>query len=294
MRQFLYLDTDMINSIIAQHDKGLLLQFSSETEKEKQKTRGRKGSSTASASLEVGLAKILRAQGNLALEGSLSREQQERSLVREIESKTLHDAAFDIAYKQLLEEFKAFSGKSQIGSFIEETKSFQLIDLPYLSSMFSSGGMIKYVKRQDASEVEQKLTAQYEALPRVERMSQKDLRKTIGTAQEESAKGYDEFHYILEALKSIIPYERLLMSADGLLAPLEDKYFRDNPKTMGFKFGGNITLFGYITNVIYANGPESEGLFSVIREAVNNVLRELLSAQAQDILVVHPIALYYG
>ena len=60
----------------------------------------------------------------------------------------------------------------------------------------------------------------------------------------------------------MIPYDRMLVSHDGYLIPLEDKYFRDNPQTMGFKHGGYITCVGYITNVIgETSDATSENIF---------------------------------
>lgn len=45
----------------------------------------------------------------------------------------------------------------------------------------------------------------------------------------------------------------MLVSDTGFLLPLEDKYFRVNPSTIGFKYGGQITAIGLVTNVI---GPD--------------------------------------
>lgn len=93
----------------------------------------------------------------------------------------------------------------------------------------------------------------------------------------------------------MIPYNRMLVSADGYLVPLEDKYFRDNPQTMGFKHGGYVTCVGYITNVIgEVVTPLFDNVFSKLQNMVNQTLVSLLPTKEKDLFVVHPIAIYYG
>ena len=43
---------------------------------------------------------------------------------------------------------------------------------------------------------------------------------------------------------------KLLLSEDGFLVVLDDRYLRINPHTMKFLFGGELTCFGKITNVV--------------------------------------------
>ena len=74
-----------------------------------------------------------------------------------------------------------------------------------------------------------------------------DVKKEIKKRLDANDKQYDDIAEIIKAIRQMIPYDRMLVSHDGYLIPLEDKYFRDNPQTMGFKHGGYITCVGYIT-----------------------------------------------
>ena len=51
-------------------------------------------------------------------------------------------------------------------------------------------------------------------------------------------------------VRQIIPYNRMLISSDGYLIPLDDRYFRIDAQNLGFKYGGEITCVGMITNII--------------------------------------------
>ncbi|HIT57184.1 hypothetical protein B5G34_04390 [Flavonifractor sp. An82] len=96
-------------------------------------------------------------------------------------------------------------------------------------------------------------------------------------------------------MRQIVPYTRMLVSPDGYLIPLEDKYFRDNPQTMGFKHGGYVTCVGYVTNVIgETSTPDSDNIFAQLQFMVNQVLVSILPTREKDLFVIHPIAIYYG
>ena len=87
----------------------------------------------------------------------------------------------------------------------------------------------------------------------------------------------------------------MLISTDGYLIPLEDKYFRINPTNLGFKYGGDITCVGVITNIIGEDtNPEDEkNIFATLQFNVNEMLRAILPNKEKNICVVHPIAVYY-
>ena len=93
-----------------------------------------------------------------------------------------------------------------------------------------------------------------------------------------------------------MPYTRMLISYDGYLIPMDDKYFRIDPKNLGFKYGGEITCVGMITNIIGADTtPEDpKDLFAALQFKVNEILRTILPTNAENLCVIHPIAVFYG
>ena len=89
----------------------------------------------------------------------------------------------------------------------------------------------------------------------------------------------------------------MLISSDGYLAPLNDSYFRTDPSSLGFKYGGEMTCVGLITNFIGEDTEPiniKEDIFTGIQFAVNEILRKILPANKNMICVIHPIAVYYG
>lgn len=296
MKQFIYLDTDVVNSIIAQKDKGLVLETVNEQEDSRGKERSRGGSITVNGSVGGGIWKIAQAQAELQGTGELSIDSHSQTVLKEIATKTLHDAAFDIAYKQIKAEYDMKPENADLGAYVELGQTFDFVDLTYIEGLFSEGGFIDFLKKAEKEKVEQQFNESVEDLSREQqRKSGADIRKERKKILDASDKQYDDIVEIVKVIRQMIPYNRMLVSPEGYLIPLEDKYFRDNPQTMGFKHGGYITCVGYITNVIgETSGALSGNVFSQLQTLVNQSLVSLLPTKEKDLFVVHPIAIYYG
>ena len=128
--------------------------------------------------------------------------------------------------------------------------------------------------------------------------------KTIGSkAKQElnklkkySDKQYDDLKMILKAIRGFIPYSRMMISNDGYLIPLDDKYFRIDPSNLGFKYGGEMTCVGMVTNIIGedTDPDDKKNMFATIQHTANETLRGLLPTNQSNLCVIHPIAVYYG
>ena len=86
------------------------------------------------------------------------------------------------------------------------------------------------------------------------------------------------------------------MSQDGYLIPLDDKYFRIDPSNLGFKYGGEMTCVGIVTNIIgeSTNPGDSSNIFATMQFTANEALRKILPTTEGDLCVIHPIAVFYG
>lgn len=298
MKQFIYLDTDIVNSIIAQKEKGLVLEMSSGHED----TVGKKNTKTGNISLDGtvsgGLWKFAQAQAKLNGTAGLELNSHFQTVLKEIETKTLHDAAFDIAYEQIKSEYDTDPANADLGSFIELTQFFAFVDLEYIEDLFSDkNSFLNFLKKNEKEKIESQ--AAKEISKNLGREQQRkignELKNRVKKLVEDSNRRYEKISDIVKVMRQIVPYKRMLVSSHGYLIPLEDKYFRDNPQTMGFKHGGYVTCVGYITNVIgEASAPSDDNIFTQLQFIVNQALISILPTKEKDLFVVHPIALYYG
>lgn len=297
MKQFIYLDTDIVNSIIAQKDKGLVIESTHEKEDAAGTEHRKSGSAALNGSVGGSLMKLVQAQAELSGTGEISIGNDTHTVLKEMVTKTLHDAAFDIAYEQIKSQYSMDPQDADLGAYIELTQAFEFVDFKYIEGLFAEKGFIDFLKKTQRDKIEQQASQSIsEGLTREQRRgNEAELKRRVRTLCSDSDKKFDQIAETITAMRCIIPYDRMLVSSDGYVIPLEDKYFRDNPQTMGFKHGGYVTCVGYITNVIGETAMTMSGnVFSQLQNIVNKALVEILSTKEKDLFVVHPIAIFCG
>lgn len=79
----------------------------------------------------------------------------------------------------------------------------------------------------------------------------------------------------------------------NMLVPLDDEFFRDNPDIVAFKYGGKISVFGYVTNIVSASDkPTQNNDFAQLYSTVNKIMISMFKGQ-DKVYVVHPVVLFY-
>lgn len=299
MKQFLYLDTDIVNSIIAQAEKGLVQQQSQETEAGNTKETHLEGNVSVSGSAGASLLKLAKAEANLSVSGEFGKDYTSTDTSREILSKVLHDAAFDIAcsYIQPQKYETGNSNPDDYGAYVVLTRVFDFVDMDYLENLFSKNGLIDYLKKSSKEKIESEAEKVTDGMNREQlRTSGRRIKDQLKQLIAKSDKQYDDVHDIILAFRQLIPYSRMLISHDGYLIPLDNKYFRVSPESLGFKYGGEITCVGMITNIIGKDTDpnDSQNIFATLQFQVNEALRAILPTDKENLCVVHPIAVFYG
>lgn len=298
MKQFLYLDTDIVNSIIAQSEKGLMQELSMENEDSKETTSHMGGSVEGGGSTKGSFFNLIKADINLALKGEIGRDSSSGNTSKEIISKVLHDSAFDIACSYINpQKYGTGDNPDDYGDYVELTRVFDFVDMEYLENLFSKDGLISFLKKTSKEKIETEASAVTSSMSREQlRTSGKRIKEEIKKLVANSDKQYDDVHDIINTFRQLIPYTYMLISCDGYLIPLDDKYFRVDPKNLGFKYGGEISCVGMITNIIGADTDpnDSKNIFATLQFQINEVLRTILPTSKENLCVIHPIAIYYG
>ena len=299
MKQFIYLDTDIVSSIIAQSEKGYITQQTIENESETTQTKDKRVSASAEASGSGGFLKFLQAEAKGSLSGDLQSGNSSQSSTKELKEKILHDAAFDIAYGYISPYAVGLGNqeRDEEGNYLEIKRVFDFIDFDYLEGLFQKDGVIDFIKKSSAEKLEEsadQLTANYnrEQLRKAGNAIKSELKKAINI----NNKQYDDAASIIKAFRGLIPYSRIMISHDGYLIPLDDKYFRIDPSNLGFKYGGEMTCVGMVTNIIgeSTDPGDSKNIFATLQFTANEALRKILPSTESDLCVIHPIAVYYG
>lgn len=264
MKQFIYLDTDIVNSIIAQTDNGLINDIKMEEGNISTKSENNTISTDVNGGVKGGLFNIVNAEAKINLGAKIGKDKDISNTTRQIIEKSLHDATFDMAYEYMQAQ-KIIIGDNandDYGKYVELTRVFDFVDLDYLGGLFSKNNLIDY------------------------------LKKAINKQNKE----YDNVSDIINVFKQMIPYSRMLISNDGYLIPLDEKYFRVNPTSVGFMYGGDITCVGMITNIIGKDTDpnDDKNIFATLQFSINEALRSILPTKEENICIIHPIAIYYN
>ncbi len=299
MKQFIYIDNDIINSIIAQKDNGLIKDIKTESSECSEQKNKNTMESDFEGKLGGSLLKLATVESNVHLGAKLDKENNNSNTIRKIMEKSLHDAAFDMAYDYIKAEKIGINNKScdEYGKYIELDRVFSFVDFDYLEGVFSKKGLIEFFKKSTDEEIRKTVETTSTTLNREQRREIKNQTEhEIKKAIEEKNKEYDSVCDIINAFRKMIPYNRMLISNDGYLIPLDEKYFRVNPTSIGFMYGGTITCVGMITNIIGkdTNPEDDKNVFANLQFSVNEVLRSVLPTKEENICVIHPIAVYYN
>jgi hypothetical protein len=298
MRQFLYLDIDKINSIIAQHEKGLIEGVTTEKEDGKSKSNTNKLGIDIKGEAGANILKLAKAEASLNLDTEFEGTKSSQMATKEIIAKTLHDASFDIAYNVISPIVVKYGEDSaDPGDYLELNRVFQFVDLDYLEGLFSKGGILEFIKKSEKDKLEMNMDAY------IQENTNRDQKRHNGSefnkAKKEQLskidKKYDDIHDIIAAVGKIMPYKHMMVSDDGYLIPVEDRYFRVDPNSIGFMYGGEIKCVGMITNIIGedTNPHDNSNIFATIQFTVNEALRSILPTNENNLYVVSPLAIYY-
>ncbi len=293
MRRFIYLDTDTLNSYVAQIYDGLIQ--TEEKELQKEASTSKQKGVTIESGAEVDVTVFGRGlDGKMELAYNHLKETTNNELIKDVQTKILHDNAFD----QLLKYLKTNNNlnTNEIGDFIEVCDDFFVVDFDYYQKIFGNKKLVDFLKKSDEDQVTQRLKLLQDAELMQEGANVNEINKRYSDAvkesKKESAKNYDSIKDILDVLYQLIPYRRVLCIKNYMVV-LNDKYVRDNIDMTSFKFGGKIKVFGYITNRIDASGGENAAnAFAQIGNILNQIMIPFFGSE-EGLNIVHPIAIYY-
>lgn len=296
MKRFIYLDTDELNSYIAQIYKGLSIEKEEVKEKKNNKEKEIDGEINTKLNIGAKIKALFNFNGEVSTNILEKNVKGESDVIKDIQKKIIHDEAFDNFLGYLEDKEMIKTDNYNVGDFIKRNSDFKIFDLNYFLNLFNENGFIDFLNKNNKKETdsileneknklnrEQRREKHYE-IQKIEKQAYSDLKK-----QENE---YDNIKNVINAIKSIMPYEKIIL-VDQFFLATDDKYFRDNPEMLGFKYGGKISFVGYITNIVGKEEKAMDGIDSLtgFKKIVNSTILNLISNK--EILVVHPIAIYY-
>lgn len=293
MRRFIYLDTDTLNSYLAQIFDGLIQENEIETSKGKNTEKQNRFGTNLAGQIALklfGKGVDTTAQATYEHLKTVANEE----MVRDVQTKIMHDNAFDQFVSHLQEKGLLRDSDVQIGNFVSIEDSFYIFDISFYQDLFSEKGFVGLLEEIQKQNTQKEAEQQFEDLPREQRRNKDVKSKVADIVEEANAKnheGYDAIRKMVDMLAAIIPYPQVLCIRNYMVI-LDEKYMRDNLSTAAFKYGGKIKVVGYITNKVNAQANTPVSVFAGIGNSIN-ALMKIFFDNTDEMYIVHPVAIYY-
>lgn len=293
MKRFLYYNQDSVNSFLAQIERGLLVKGGEETEhtEETSDTTGTQANISGDVSAKiVGIGASI--NGNVT--GTEEATDVTKDLLKSVQEKVLHDYAFDLILNYAETNRLIRNDNPQIGDIVLVNDVLTFLDFKYFQGLFSDGGPVKFTNEQNKKTFEIESARLKEGLPKggpaavLAKQQIEEAKTKLNQAEPERK----EMAKTIEIIRNTLPYDRFVLT-NNMLVPLDNENFRDNPDIVAFKYGGKISVFGYVTNIVTADEtPNKNNDFAQVYDSVNKIMIGMFKDQ-KKIYVVHPVALYY-
>ncbi len=293
MKRFLYYNQDSINSFLAQIENGLLVSENNTAEKTDSlsNTTGIKSDVTGDLSAKVlGIGAALK--GNLHADDSDT--EVATTLIRNVQEKALHDYAFEKIYDYVINENMVNNDNPKIGDIVLVTETPTFLDFNYFQLLFSENGAVKFSNDQSKKKLDAKLAELKASVPKGTQIPVliKNQIEEIKAKANNAEPERKDLLKIIEVFRNTLPYDRFVMTSN-MLIPLDDENFRDNPNIIAFKYGGEMSIMGYVTNVISNEEKQTpNNNFAPLYDTINKVMLSIFNNQ-DKVYIVHPIALFY-
>lgn len=291
MRRFIYLDTDTLNSYLAQIFDGVIQ--SQETEKSfgKKKEKQNRFANSIGGQIAFKLfGKGVDANAQATYEHLKTVANDE--MVRDVQTKIMHDNAFD-EFASYLKEHSLLAG-TEIGNFVSIEDDFYIFDIAFFQKLFSAGGFVSGIKEIQKSNFQKEAEKKVQELPREQQRSknlQRQIKEMVDAATSKNEEEFKAAESLINMLASIIPYPQILCISNYIVV-LNEKYLRDDLSTAAFKYGGKIKVVGYITNKVAAQGNTHVSAFASIGNSIN-ALMNIFFENVDEMYIIHPVAIYY-
>lgn len=289
MRRFLYLNNDSLYSYISQINDGLPISSTDYCATSEEKSKDINSDITGDFNADL---KPLGKGFDASLKGNIG-DSVKKANIKEVSNsieKKIFDEAFDKLEKHLNSNSLIKTENLIIGDFLKIKDEMFIVDLEYYKNIFSSDTVLDFVKN---SEMENRLNlqiAKIEVTGNGEKANydKEKIRKEI---KKQVDAEYIEIKKIIEAIINIIPYNKFGIMGEYLIV-LDDEYFRDKTKVVAYKYGGQMTMLGYLTNVVNSNITQTdENIFRTFPSIINTFMLGFFNKT--EIKIIHPVAIYY-
>lgn len=322
MKEIIYLDTNFLNSFLAQKNNGLPTTSSREDSEELKNTSEESSGSKSGSSIEatyktgeIEFPLIFKSpSGDLKgvwRPGTFSEEKaiaSQTEFAKQIITTQMHDNALEefINYLGSEESQLKVSDSNEIGTYINKSTDFKIVDFKYLKKIIDAEALSTVMLYQSEEQI-MKYKTQLESIPKAERSSAQyqELKRQLEIIERKLAAERKEFTGQLEFAQIALSYldnistNATYLITDGFIIPLKQDFLRESGSDLSFKYGNTsnikISFIGKITGEIPDSDLDKrapEEFITKIHEMLYTVFISLNLIKKGD-KILSPVAIYF-
>ncbi len=289
MRRFLYLNNDSLYSYISQINDGLPTKVTKTNNFSEEK--GKEIKADVNGKIDADF-KLLGKGFGANLDADIGDVVSKTILNQQTDlmEKKIYDEAFDKLQKHLTDNRLLKEDNINIGDFFEVSDEMFIVDLEYYKNIFSNDDVLDFIK---TSEVENKYSVASQSIVSTgnENKAKYDKEKLKKEIEKQVNQEYEGVKKIINAILNIVPYNKFGIMNDYLIV-LDDEYFRDKTKVVAYKYGGKMTMLGYMTNIVKNDVIcDDSNVFRTFPTLINTFMLGFFNKS--EIKIIHPVAIYY-
>ncbi|HEM6145154.1 TPA: hypothetical protein ACGOY9_000521 [Streptococcus suis] len=293
MKEIIYLDTSLINSLLAQVNSGLVTKLVSETSESDSNTEN--GGATETSTAAAGINAILRGDTSHSTTNidsySIVFSRSNRNLIES----ALDDYSLDVLLDSIKDRLK--SEDYAVGDFVLINDVLHSYNFKTLINGIELKGIGSQLEGYEEFQNDRR---KFDKLSEKEKHLDKN-KQLINRVTSSSWNNFYNAKIMAEYMDSLFPDMTLIKIADTL-SICENKLIRLNPAIMNFNnLGGrNANVLGIVTSKFtekvpsdFTNAKESDALYRNAPSIFSNIILGSNHIINRDDFVVRPIAIYY-
>ncbi|MBC1722298.1 DUF6414 family protein [Listeria seeligeri] len=257
MKELVYLDNEFINSFISQMYNGLPINLQN-SKKETDQEESAEQSAEKTATSQTGSIGLYKGKYDFETSESDQHMVLQSLETQEIISKKMYDNALNDFEKYLSSSDKLIEDVKNIkkNNFIKIKIPFRIINLELLKTLYEGDIYDAVVFFSNSDDYEKINTIKHDpGLSSSARNAQtKSVENNIKKNNDVLDLNYKRIQSLFKGTLPVLP-TKFYLKSDNLVVPLNEKYFRENPISLDFKYSSDnpsdlnyVTLVGKVTN----------------------------------------------
>jgi hypothetical protein len=296
VKDFIYLDTDYLNSYLAQINNGLLTKVNEESGDSTQNTEENteaQNHNKVNGKLGIALASIA---SEITSDDEYTKTIfSETETARKMVERVMQDNTYELFVKHAKDNNLICEGeKYEIGEYVLINNAKDIFDIGYYQELSEKGNADSLTKCM--------LMPQEQIIEKLKKEGNNSQqlsieKKKLVSQQQQFSDIFGLLSTVSKAYSALMPTKCTLF-ANNTLIPLKENLLRESFKEFYFKYGERLNVFGRITKIGigFPQSEENQTLINSFRELQNSMIPILQSCGFpvnENTYIMSPIALYF-